>query len=315
MMDWTDRLCLYFLRLFSKEMVLYTEMVVTAALIHGDRARLLAYHPDEKPLVLQLGGSDPQALAQCAVWAEEAGFSGVNLNVGCPSDRVQQAKIGACLMAEPAHVALCVRAMKSVVRIPITVKTRVGIDHHDEYDFLLDFVRQQQEAGVDQIIVHARKAWLYGLNPKQNRTVPILEYEKVYRLKADVPDLSIVINGGIVDVSETKIHLAHGVDGVMIGRAAYHNPCVLGALAREILNEDYPIERFEVIERLVDYAAHELAQGTMFWSMARHWLGLFTGVAGARAWRVFLSDPQVRAVRDMGVFRGLLEEIIARERG
>jgi len=223
MMEWTDRHCRYFLRRISRRCLLYTEMVTTGAVLHGDRGRLLAYHPDEHPLALQLGGSEPADLAECARIAESLGFDEINLNVGCPSDRVQSGRFGACLMAEPALVGRCVEAMRRAVSVPVTVKSRIAIDDQEEWPTLRGFVDTVAAAGCSRFIVHARKAWLTGLSPRENRDVPPLRYELVYRLKAARPDLAIVLNGGVASLSEVDAHLRH-LDGVMLGRAAYQNP-------------------------------------------------------------------------------------------
>ncbi|MDJ0969872.1 MAG: tRNA dihydrouridine(20/20a) synthase DusA, partial [Kiloniellales bacterium] len=233
MMDWTDRHCRYLLRLISRRTLLYTEMVPTGAVLHGDRARFLGFDPAERPLALQLGGAEPEDLAACARLAEAEGYDEVNLNVGCPSDRVQHARFGACLMAEPALVARCIAAMQDAVGIPVTVKSRIGIDDQDDYVDLLRFVDSVASVGCRSFTVHARKAWLEGLSPKQNREIPPLNYERVYRLKAERPDLEIVINGGIRSLDEAEAHLAR-VDGVMIGRAAYQDPYLLAEADRRL---------------------------------------------------------------------------------
>ena len=308
MMDWTDRHCRYFLRLISRHVRLYTEMVTTAALIHGDRARLLRYQPAEHPLALQLGGSEPDELARCAGWAEQAGFDEVNLNVGCPSDRVQSGRFGACLMLEPGRVGECVAAMRERVTLPVTVKTRIGVDHQDSYDALAHFVEVLTEAGIDRLIVHARKAWLRGLSPKQNREIPPLDYERVYRLKQDFPELQVHLNGGVRTLSAAEEHMRR-VDGVMIGREAYHNPYLLAEVDRRFMHDTRPaLSRHAVIRRLLPYVEDELAQGTRLQQISRHILGLFQGQPGARAWRRYLSENAYR--RGVGV--KVLEEALAR---
>jgi tRNA-dihydrouridine synthase A len=290
MMDRTDRHFRFFARLLSTHTLLYTEMVTTSALVHGNRVRLLAFHPAEKPLALQLGGSDPEDLARCAEMADEKGFDEINLNVGCPSDRVQNGRFGACLMAEPELVAACVAAMKAATRLPITVKTRIGIDDRDSFDDLLRFVDTVADAGCRTFIVHARKAWLKGLSPKENREVPPLRYDVVARLKAERRDLEIVLNGGVVDLDEAKSHL-ETFDGVMIGRAAYRDPYLLAAADREIFGVlEAPISRRACIDRWIPYVESELRQGTALHAMVRHALGLFHGAAGGRRWRRFLSE-------------------------
>lgn len=289
MLDWTDRHCRYFLRLVAPSARLFTEMITTNALQHGDRERFLQYDPAEHPLAVQLGGSDPDALAQCAVWSEQAGFDEVNLNVGCPSDRVQSGRFGACLMLEPEIVAASVAAMCEAVEIPITVKCRLGVDEHDSYAMLHDFTGKLVEAGVARLYVHARKAWLKGLSPKQNREVPPLDYERVYRLKRDFPALEIHLNGGVTTEDDVLLHLQQ-VDGVMIGRAAYHNPWMLARLEARLSGVSAPPTRHAVIARLLPYVEQQLLIGVRLHSITRHILGLFQGCPGARAWRRTLSE-------------------------
>jgi tRNA-dihydrouridine synthase A len=290
MMDWTDRHCRYFLRLISQHTCLYTEMITSAALSHGDRDRLLAHHPAEYPLAIQLGGSEPEQLAQCARWAEQAGFDEVNLNVGCPSDRVQSGRFGACLMLEPQRVADSVAAMRDAVALPVSVKTRIGVDQQDSYSALSGFVAQLADAGLEKLIVHARKAWLQGLSPKQNREIPPLRYDLVYKLKRDFPGLEIHINGGITTLDEIAAHLQQ-VDGVMIGRAAYHNPYLLASVdAQYAVVGHVPPTRHQVVEALLPYVENELVSGTRLQQITRHILGLFQGQPGARAWRRYLSE-------------------------
>lgn len=287
MMDWTDRHDRYFLRLFNPRVRLYTEMITTAALLHGDRERLLGYAPQEHPLAVQLGGSDPRELATCAKMAEDWGYDEVNLNVGCPSDRVQQGKIGACLMAEPALVADCIAAMQAATKIPVTVKHRLGIDDMDSFEALEHFVSLVRQAGCRHFIVHARIAILKGLSPKENRDVPPLRYEDAYRLKACFPDCAIVLNGGIKTVEESIQHLQH-VDGIMLGREAYHNPYVLAKIAEALWTTPLP-ERKDILSAYLPYVDAELARGTPLTQMSRHILGLFQGLPGARRWRQHLS--------------------------
>ncbi len=288
MMDLTDRHCRYFLRLFSPKIKLYTEMITANALIYGDQNRFLNYHKAEDPVAIQLGGSVPKDLASCAKLAEARGFCEVNLNVGCPSDRVQKAKIGACLMAEPELVADCVKAMIDAVDIPITVKTRIGIDNQDSYEFLADFIDKVRSAGCSTFIIHARKAWLTGLNPKQNRTIPELNYETVYRLKRDFNNLHIDINGGFETIEQIKASLVH-TDGVMIGRAAYYTPYLLAQIDQEIFNNQSKT-RLEILEKLYSYLIEELNFGTPWKQLSRHYMGLFKDQPGARLWRQFLSE-------------------------
>lgn len=294
MMDWTDRHCRYFLRLISHHALLYTEMVTTGAILNGNRDYLLAYHPDEHPLALQLGGSDPQALAQCAKIAEEYGYDEVNLNIGCPSDRVQNGRFGACLMAEPNLVAACVAAMRAVVSIPVTVKTRIGIDDLDSYEHLTHFIQTVAHSGCDTFIIHARKAWLKGLSPKENREIPPLCYDVVYQVKQDFPNLTIVLNGGVTDFEQTKQHLEK-VDGVMIGRAAYHHPYLLMSVDKLFYGSSTAVANPQtIIERFLPYVEQQLSQGTALSHMTRHILGLFQGIPGARAWRRHLSEQAPR---------------------
>jgi tRNA-dihydrouridine synthase A len=289
MMDWTDRHCRYFHRLLAPNTLLYTEMVTAAALTHGDRARLLAHDAAEYPLALQLGGSEPDDLAQAARFGAAAGYGEINLNVGCPSDRVQSGRFGACLMREPALVADCVRAMRDAVNVPVTVKCRIGVDQQCEYADLQQFTEQMVGAGVQTLVVHARKAWLQGLSPKENREVPPLNYERVYHLKRDFPQLTIVINGGITTLAAIVEHMAQ-VDGVMLGRAAYHDPYILAQAEQLLFGTPLPA-REEVLLRLKPYIERELAGGaTKLKHITRHVLGLYQGLPGARAFRRELSE-------------------------
>ncbi len=290
MLDWTDRYFRYFSRLISRHVLLYTEMITTGALLHGDAECFLAYDQSEHPLAIQLGGSEPKELASCARLAEAAGYDEVNLNVGCPSDRVQNGRFGACLMAEPLLVADCVRAMKETVTIPVTVKSRIGIDDNDSYEALCHFIAAQTEAGCDHFIIHARKAWLQGLSPKQNREVPPLRYDVVTQLKQDFPEQGFTINGGIKTLSQAQ-ELLTGLDGVMIGREAYHNPWILAEADRLIFNDPFPIPtRHQVLERLMPFIEKELQGGIALNHITRHILGLFHGCAGARQWRRLISE-------------------------
>jgi tRNA-dihydrouridine synthase A len=293
MMDWTDRHCRYFHRLLSPHARLYTEMVTAAALTHGDRPHLLAHHEAEQPLALQLGGSDPAQLALAAKYGGDAGYAEINLNVGCPSDRVQSGRFGACLMREPALVADCVVAMRDAVAVPVTVKCRIGVDDQDDYLDLQHFAETMVEAGVRTLIVHARKAWLQGLSPKDNREIPPLNYERVHHLKRDFPQLTVVINGGIVDEHQSLAHL-RCVDGVMLGRAAYHDPYVLARTEHALYGTPMPT-REDVLLALRPYVEAERARGTAFKHIARHVLGLYQGLPGARAFRRLLSERAHRA--------------------
>lgn len=289
MLDWTNRHCRYFHRLLSQHAMLYTEMVTTGAIIHG-KGDYLVYNEQEHPVALQLGGSDPKAMAHCAKLAQERGYDEVNINVGCPSDRVQSGMFGACLMANPALVAQCVEAMREAVDIPVTVKCRIGIDDSDEYQFLADFVETVKLAGCQSFTVHARKAWLKGLSPKQNREVPPLNYERVYQLKQQHPELEIDINGGITTIEQMREHLKH-VDGVMVGREAYQNPYILAEVDRAFYgSEKTPPTRMEVIEQMIPYIEGQIAQGATVWHVVRHMLGLFQGQPGAKGFRRFLSE-------------------------
>ncbi|MFD1008100.1 MULTISPECIES: tRNA dihydrouridine(20/20a) synthase DusA [Oceanisphaera] len=289
MLDWSDRHCRYFHRLMSRHAQLYTEMVTTGAILHG-KGDYLGFSEQEHPLVLQLGGSDPSALAACAIQAEQRGYSEINLNVGCPSDRVQNGMFGACLMAEPQRVADSIAAMKAAVAIPVTVKTRIGIDEQDSYEFLCTLVDGLVAVGVDALIVHARKAWLKGLSPKQNRDVPPLDYERVYQLKRDYPQLTIAVNGGIKTMDDAKLHLAQ-LDGVMLGREVYQNPYLLAQVDGELFGDQYEMpSRHEVIRQLLPYIEQQLSQNTYLGNVTRHTLGIFQGLPGARAWRRHLSE-------------------------
>lgn len=288
MMDWTDRHDRFFLRLFNKDVLLYTEMVTTGALIHGDAKRFLRFDGSEHPVAMQLGGSDPAALAQCAKLAEREGYDEVNLNVGCPSDRVQQGKIGAILMAEPELVSDCVKAMQDAVNIPVTVKHRIGIDHLDSYEHMRDFVGAVAKTGCNTFIAHARIAILAGLSPKENREIPPLRYADVYRLKNDFPELNIHINGGIKTVDEVRTHWQH-VDGAMIGREAYHNPYILAEALPLFGVEELPTRK-AILEQYLHFVEQELSEGCPLTQMTRHILGLFQGQQGARRWRQYISE-------------------------
>ena len=288
MMDWTDRHCRYFHRLLSPHVRLYTEMVTSAALVRGGQLRLLEHSQQEHPLALQLGGSDPAELAQAARLGARAGYDEINLNVGCPSDRVQSGRFGACLMREPALVGECVRAMRAAVDVPVTVKCRIGVDEQDAYADLQRFTEAMLAAGVEVLVVHARKAWLQGLSPKENREIPPLDYERVYRLKREFPQLVVVINGGVGSVEAVQAHLAR-VDGVMLGRAAYHDPWLLARLEAALYGTPLPT-RGDVLARLRPYVEAELKRGTALKHISRHLLGLYQGEPGARAFRRMLSE-------------------------
>ena len=290
MMDWSDRHCRFFWRLLSKNTLLYTEMVTTGALIHGDRERFLAFSPAEQPVALQVGGSDPKALAQCTGFAAQWGYSEINLNCGCPSDRVQSGRIGACLMAEPALVRDCISAMRDAADIPVTIKHRIGIDDMDDYQGLRDFVAIVAESGCKTFIVHARKAWLQGLSPKENRDIPPLDYSLVARLKAEFPQLEIIVNGGITTLEQCET-LLQDVDGVMLGREIYANPYLLAGVDRALFDGSAPTPgRSEVMAQFMDYCELELAKGTRLNQMTRHILGLYQGLPGARRFRRVISE-------------------------
>lgn len=288
MMGCTDRHDRYFLRLIAPNVLLYSEMITTQALIHGDIDRHLHFHPAEHPIALQLGGNEPKDLAYCARLAKSYGYDEVNLNVGCPSDRVKSGRFGACLMLEPGRVAECVSSMKQSVDIPVSVKCRIGVDDYDSYEALVDFIEKIQKAGCEIFIIHARKAWLNGLSPKQNREIPPLEYEKVYKLKRDFPHLTIVINGGIKTINDISEHL-RWVDGVMIGREAYSNPYFLAAIEKYFFQHE-SFSREEIIDRLIPYFEEQLKKGVRLSNMTRHILGLFFGQKNARIWRRYLSE-------------------------
>lgn len=288
MLDWTDKHCRYFHRILTKQTLLYTEMVTTGAILYG-KGDYLAFNEQEQPVSLQLGGSDPIALAKCAKLAEERGYNEINLNVGCPSDRVQNGMFGACLMGKADLVANCIDAMQKEVNIPVTVKTRIGIDNQDSYSFLCEFIEKVMPYTYT-FIVHARKAWLSGLSPKENREVPPLDYERVYQLKRDYPQLTIAINGGIKTIEEIKHHLNY-VDGVMVGREAYQNPMLLTQIDQQIFGDDTPIiDPIVAIQTLYPYIETQLSQGGQLNHIMRHTLGIFNGRKGAKQWRRYLSE-------------------------
>lgn len=290
MMDYTDRHFRYIMRRLTMYTLLYTEMITSQALIHGDRHKLLDFSPEEKPVALQLGGDNPKQLAECARLGEDWGYDEINLNVGCPSNRVQEGHFGACLMAQPELVAACVAAMKAAVKIPVTVKHRIGIDDRDSYEDLANFVRIVSEAGCDRFIVHARKAWLQGLSPKENREIPPLRYEDVYRLKQEFPHLTIVINGGIKTLPEIKQHLQK-VDGVMIGRAAIDNPYLFASVDQEIYGVNRPVAtREEIVESLYDYIDYWTGQKVKLNTITRHLLNIFAGQPGSKVWKRHLTE-------------------------
>lgn len=309
MMEWTDRHCRYFLRLISRRALLYTEMVTTGALLHGDYKRFLAYDCSEHPLALQLGGSDPKALAWCARIAEDHGFDEINLNVGCPSNRVSSGRFGACLLAEPERVAACVAAMKQAAKLPVTVKTRIGVDTRDSYTALAQFIDTVAQAGCRTFIIHARKAWLHGLSPKENREKPPLRYETVHAVKRDFPRLEVVLNGGITTLEEAQAHL-RWLDGVMLGRAAYHNPYLLASVDHRFYGAPQAaLTRHEVVEAFLPYVERQLGHRTRLNHLTRHILGLFQGEAGARAWRRYLSENAHLAGAGTEIIREALQQV------
>jgi tRNA-dihydrouridine synthase A len=289
MMDWTDRHCRFFHRILAPSALLYTEMVTTGAVLHGDRDHLLGFNEQEHPLALQLGGSDPAELAECARIGQERAYDEINLNVGCPSDRVQKGRFGACLMLEPGLVAECVSAMREAVDIPVTVKTRIGVDDCYSYGYFSDFVNRISESGCTVFIVHARKAWLTGLSPKENREVPELRYDWVYRIKKESPALTIVLNGGVSSVADALQHLQY-LDGVMLGRAAYQNPWVLAEIQRSLYGSPGVRDRDMAVSRMTDYLRSQARLGVPVKKISRHLLGLYQGLPGARSWRRFISE-------------------------
>jgi tRNA-dihydrouridine synthase A len=313
MMDWTDRHCRYLHRLLTRHALLYTEMITTGAILRGDRKRLLRFGPAEHPVALQLGGSDADALAQCARIAADFGYDEVNLNVGCPSDRVQEGRFGACLMREPDLVGQCVAAMKSAVAIPVTVKCRIGVDDQDPEEALDTMAQTVAAAGADMLIVHARKAWLAGLSPKENREVPPLDYDRVYRLKRARPDLQIIINGGVGSVEAARAALSH-VDGAMMGRAAYQEPWRLLSVDRDIFGAAPPFASAkDAALGLIPYIQRECAAGTRLYAIVRHTLGLFHAVPGARAYRRFLATEAVKPGARAEIFAAALDLVGERQ--
>lgn len=308
MMDWTDRHCRYFMRLLSPSVHLYTEMITAAAIVHGDRETLLRFHESEHPVAVQLGGSDVGWMTEAAVASAGAGFDEININVGCPSDRVQSGQFGACLMATPHVVADCFKAMQAAVDVPVTIKTRIGIDDHDNYDFLREFVGVLVDAGCRKFVVHARIAILDGLSPKENRSVPPLNYERVYQLKRDFPELEVMLNGGIRDLVQVDTAMQQ-VDGVMIGRQAYQQPYFLADIERYLDPASVLPERREIVEQMIPYIERELAAGERLGRITRHMLGLFAGQPGARAWRRYLSEHAFRDIAGVDTVIAALEAI------
>ncbi len=309
MLDWTDQHCRYFHGLLTSKAWLYTEMVTTGAILHGDKQRFLTENKAENPIAYQLGGSDPIDLARCAQMIEDAGYNEVNLNVGCPSDRVQSGRFGACLMAEPSLVADCVQAMQRLVSIPVTVKSRIGIDDNDSYQELTNFISTVATAGCNTFIIHARKAWLKGLSPKQNREIPPLRYDVVYQIKNDFPELNIILNGGVTSLDRSKVILKN-VDGVMMGREAYHNPYLLAEVDAQLFAGSKSIKtRQQVVLELIPYIQQYILGGGRLHSITRHILGLFHGVSGARTWRRILSEKAPKSGADESVVLEALNSI------
>ena len=307
MLDWTDRHCRFFLRLISQHAVLYTEMLTTGAILHGDTERFLAMNAEEHPVALQLGGSNPCDLAAACKLAEKYAYAEINLNCGCPSDRVQSGMFGAVMMKNAAITADCVASMREAVDLPVTVKHRIGVDDYDSYDFLCQFVGTLSEAGCNTFVVHARKAWLKGLSPKQNREVPELNYDRVYQLKRDFPDAEIIINGGITTLEQSIEHLNH-LDGVMMGREAYTNPYILATVDQDIYGANHPVKsREKIAEQFLDYIDNEMSKGTKLHAMTRHILGLFHGMPGARLFRRHISENAYKPTATIDVLTTALK--------
>ncbi|MFI0398148.1 MAG: tRNA dihydrouridine(20/20a) synthase DusA [Thiolinea sp.] len=310
MLDWTDKHCRYFHRLLTKHAVLYTEMVTTGAILHGQAERYLSFNQAEHPLALQLGGSEPNEMTQCATIAADFGYNEVNINVGCPSERVQKGAFGACLMAEPQLIADCVASMQAKISIPVTVKNRIGIDDQDDYEGLHQFISTVAAAGCKTFIIHARKAWLKGLSPKENREIPPLCYELVYQIKREFPELEIIINGGITSLSACQEHMQH-VDGVMVGREAYHNPWLL-AEVDTVIYGDKPQsdDRYTVLEAMLVYIEQQEAAGVRVSHIGRHILGLFQGLPGARQWRRHLSENMHKPEANLNLFKEATKKVL-----
>ena len=310
MMDYTDRHCRYLFRIISKYTLLYTEMITSAAVLHGDHKKLLEFSEEEHPVALQLGGSDPQELATSVKLAEQAGYDEINLNLGCPSNRVQSGRFGACLMAEPETVTSCLIAMQANTSLPVTVKTRLGIDQRDSYEELCEFIQAIISTGCRTVILHARKALLNGLSPKENREIPELRHDMVYRVKKDFPDTEIIINGGFESLDDIKAQLDH-VDGVMVGRAAYHNPCMLTRIDHEIFNKNTRIKNAsEILHEYMEYVEKELRSGIPLRQMTKHVLGLFNGQPGARRFRRYLSENTCRQDAGIRILQQAAEYVI-----
>lgn len=304
MMDYTDRHCRYFFRLISKKVWLFTEMITAKAILHGDQKKLLAYHPSEHPICLQLGGSDPNELASATKIAAAYDYDEINLNVGCPSVKVRSGMFGACLMAKPDLVARCIDAMQNASATPVSIKTRIGINHQDSYEFLSHFVHTIAKTGCKNFIIHARKAWLNGLSPKENRSIPPLQYDVIYQLKQDFPHLTIILNGGVESLDDAQKHLQH-VDGIMIGRKAYQNPYLLAEIDNRFYQHPTIADRQTILANLISYIEYERSQGTTPHQITRHILGFFQGIPGAKHWRRLLSGPEKNTLD----FRELLKKL------
>lgn len=306
MLDWTDRHQRYFMRFISQRALLYTEMVTTGAIIFGERDRYLQFNKEEQPVILQLGGSDVAHLAECTKIAEDYGYDGVNLNLGCPSNRVQNGSFGACMMAEPQLVAECIAAMNQSVQIPVSAKTRIGIDDKDSFEELVHFVGTLHQAGCNDFVIHARKAILQGLSPKENRTIPPLKYDVVYEIKKLFPQCHISLNGGVKTLQDVQQHLKH-VDGVMMGREAYHNPYLLAKVDQLFFDDDHSVmSRHEVVESMFPYIENEMNKGVRLQSIVRHMLGVFQGVAGTKAWKRFISENAHKSTAGIDVLKHAL---------
>lgn len=311
MMKWSDRHYRYFIRLITKQSLVYTEMINSGAIIHGDRDRFLKFNSEEHPVAIQLGGSDPDQLAQCATIVTDYGYDEINLNIGCPSERVQSGSFGACLMAEPDLVAECIYAMKKKTNLPVTIKTRIGIDDHDSYEELSEFISKNVAAGCETFIIHARTAWLKGLSPKENRNIPPLQYDVVYQIKKDFPDLEIIINGGITKVKEINDHLKQ-VDGVMIGREAYHNPYFLSEVDQIFYDQnEVKNTREEIVEKMITYINQEMEKDVHLKHISSHILGLFQGVPGAKRWRRYISENAHKKDSDSSVIKKAFKKVLS----
>jgi tRNA-dihydrouridine synthase A len=309
MLDWTDRHARYLMRIISPHALLYSEMVTTGAILHGDTKRFLAFDPFENPVALQLGGNNPEKLAACAILGEDYGYAEINLNVGCPSDRVQSGAFGACLMLQPSLVADCINEMQNKVKIPVTIKCRIGVDLRDSYEELFNFVQINQAAGCNIFIIHARKAWLQGLSPKQNREIPPLQYEVVQQIKKDFPSITIILNGGLKDIATITTQLT-SLDGVMIGREAYSNPFFLKKLEETFFATNASLTRFAIVERYIPYVLQQLQQNTRLSNLIRPLLGLFQGEKGGRRWRRVLSENAHLPMADSQLIQTALAEVL-----